>query len=191
MKIHTFLLSLLFSLVSPFASAAEESPFSGEAYHYHYQGSDGSYWLQGLYVEHSLTESLSAWGSAYRESDGRVLYAGFAKTWSNGLTIGLGGGQSRYDRVTQDVVASFVSYSSDAMEGFALFERYEGESSLYYQASAQWYYGENLFGLYAEKDFGIGPMLTWNLTERFAISGAVPLIDRVGTNIMVSATVTF
>jgi hypothetical protein len=193
-NIRAILILVLALLTFPvLVAASEDSPFYGEIYLNDYRGG-GSYTSQEAYVEYSLfADDLAVWGNGYHDQwDNSILYAGLSKTWDSGWTVALGAGQARFDGVTQNVIAPWISYSSEEWEFFLSGERYQGdEDPWFYQGYLQRYVGRHLIGLYAEKDFGIGPVATWNISDHLALRVAVPLADRSNTDWLAALIINF
>jgi hypothetical protein len=189
MSIKTILLVCAL-IVSPTAFASDDFPFYGEVYLNEYRGGD-SYLSQEAYLEYSFADNLAVWANGYHDEFGNIFYAGLSKTWDSGWTIALGAGQARFDGVTQNVIAPWVGYSSEEWEFFLSGERYQGDDPWFYQAYLQRYVGNHLIGLYAEKDFGIGPVATWNINDHLAFRVAVPIADRGDTDVLATVILTF
>lgn len=132
-----------------------------------------------LYVEvpFSGENNISLWGIAYADSKFQGAYTGLAKKFGN-LQVALGVGSAWYDGMRYNVINPWIFYSSDTYESFIMAEHYIHDTNepWYYKGYVQRKVGADwLFGLYAEKDFGVGPMATWNVSKVVRLWGAIPL----------------
>ncbi len=191
--IKNFLPALVLALAPVTVVVAEDSPFYGEIYLNDYRGGgEESYLSQEAYVEYAFTDTLAIWSNGYHDEWGHILYAGLSKTWDSGWTIAFGAGQARFDGATQNVIAPWIGYSSEEWEFFLSGERYQGtDEPWFYQTYLQRYVGKHLVGLYAEKDFGVGPVATWNFNDYLGFRIAVPLADRGETSVLTTLIIKF
>lgn len=131
-----------------------------------------------LYVEIPLSESdVSLWGTAYYDPSFRGVYTGLAKKFDN-LQVALGVGSAWYDGARYNVINPWIFYSSDEYESLFMAEHYihDTEKPWYYKGYLQRKVGADwLLGIYGEKDFGVGPMATWNVSKGVRLWGAIPL----------------
>ncbi len=142
------------------------------------KSADG-YTSGSVYVEVPLSgeNNISLWGTAYYDPSFQGVYAGLAKHFGN-LQVALGMGSAWYDSTRYNVINPWIFYSSDEYESFITAEHYFRDTAepWYYKGYVQRKIGADwLIGIYAEKDFGVGPMATWSVSKNIRLWGAIPV----------------
>lgn len=132
-----------------------------------------------LYIETPipLGEDLSVFAVGYYDREFQEVYAGLAKKFGN-WQFGLGFGSAWSDGSRKTVIAPWMYYGSDEYEASILFERYLKDRSepYIYKASIEKKFGDFQFGVYAEKDFGTGPLVTWKVSSKIKFFVTVPVV---------------
>lgn len=133
----------------------------------------GSLYLE---VPVPLGDDVSLWAMGYHDRDFREVYAGLTKRFGN-WQIALGAGTAWYDGSSKTVIAPWLYYSSDDYEGSLLIERYlkDEEDPLFYKVSFEKKFGDLQAGLYGEKGFGLGPIVTWKVSKNVKFFVTVPV----------------
>ena len=105
--------------------------------------------------------------------------------WKHGkLQLGLGIGKARYDGMNHVVVNPWAVYSGEKVEAFGTMEQYTREpdkgARRFFKGYAQYKVSENVaVGAYGETGVGLGPRVSYKVTEGLSIWGSVPVVHRV------------
>ena len=174
-------LGFLLTICSQFALSQSERLWylEGES---NYYGSSESYeaveLLYGHYFNSDKAHGFYVYG--YHDSDYWSIYAG--PSFSIGdVEIGIGIGESHYDKESWRVYNIWVWYENDYLTLEVTIEYTPDEYSSY-----QWYHkgdltysvNDSLYaGLYSERWVGTGPMVGYWLTESVALETIAPFID--------------
>jgi hypothetical protein len=139
-----------------------------------------SYTGTSLYVEVPVsTDSVSLWGTIYHDKLFQGVYAGVAKKYGD-WQIALGVGTVRDDGIPKNVINPWVYYRSDTVEAYMHAEHYSKDSDpWWYKGYVQKKLSDSLFaGVYGEKDFGIGPIMTWEVAKGVKLWATVPVAHK-------------
>lgn len=147
----------------------------------HYSGKSSADSLSAVsaYIETPLKKNYALWGSVYHDKGFDGAYAGLSKKFGN-WQVALGLGSAWYDDTRKNVINPWLFYSSDEYEALAHAERYlhDNENPWFYKGYVQKKFNNFAMGIYGEKDFGIGPMLTVSLHKAIKVWIVVPVVKR-------------
>lgn len=146
-------------------------------------GANGGSLLAGqLYAEKPLpVANVSAYLVAHHDRDFRSVYAGLARMFGD-VQLGVGIGTAHYDRLSRTAFNPWLHLADDNTEAFLSVERYlHDDAPWFYKGHASMRVAASLLvGVYGEKDFGAGPMLSWR-SGGMRIWSAVPVVSRSRT----------
>ena len=177
--------------------AEENKPYTEiSAGHYFSSLSGESNSNADIFSHYSLNDNYGLFGFAYHDSDFTALYAGITRQFGK-LEVGLGGGHARYSQKSRLVVHPWFYYE-DERNSVYLYTEYipsDDEEPFFYKFDAKRNFGDNFFaGIYAEKFFGVGPLVGIKLSENIEFQAAFPVADRddyTRMNSYVSLTISF
>ncbi len=174
------------------AMAQEESPLYAEVTFSDYHSSDGDTLAQEVYLDYSVSETISVWGDYYHIEGYSSMTAGVAYNWDNGWTTALGVGSNRYDGESHRIITPWVSYNSDEWALLASAEYYSGGDSPFYQGYMLRRLSEHWdAGVYGETDFCVGPMVGYRFNEHLLLRVSVPVADKSDAKILGALVLTF
>lgn len=172
----------MFTMIYTHSVEADEGEWYVETSVGYYHSSDdgGSYPGTDVFAQYSFDERNSFFFFSYKDRDFTAVYAGAARKFGE-LELGVGLGEARYDQIVHFVVNPWLNYESGPYAAYVYLEYVPSDKDvpLFYKMDAKRDFGESVFaGLYAEKFFGIGPMLGLKLTDNIGLQLAVPLINK-------------
>jgi hypothetical protein len=183
----------VFFIFIPSFAAADSDLFAELQVTSYVSRSDSGYTGKQLYVEKDLGESDTAvFGMVYHDEAFKEVQIGLAKHLTEGVQVGIGVGEARYDEESHHVISPWVYYTHEDIEAVLLAEFYSNDSSHFVKGYLHKGVTRQLsVGLYGETDLGVGPLVTYQLTDSLKVWGAVPIVDRGDVMMVIGVVVEF
>ena len=132
-----------------------------------------------IYVEHEITNEVTAFMVGYHDQEFRSATIGLARKLGD-WQLGLGVGHASFDDMSHQVINPWADYADDDYKGYLHYESYRNGSthSDFMKGYALKHFGAISLGVHGERDFGVGPRIEAKLADGLKLWGVVPVAHR-------------
>lgn len=182
--------TVFFTFVSP-AFAEEDVYMEAGVTYYSSHLHDTAFLAKQLYVEKEAGGGWVVFGMVYHDEYFKEAQIGIAKYLSDDLEVGVGVGRARSDDVSYLVVSPWAEFNHDDVHASLLAEFYPDDAPFYKGSVTMNVTSKVEIGFYGETGLGIGPKVSYSVSDSVKVWSSVPVIDRQDIRMVIGISFEF